>query len=59
MRRSNKKSTVGKILMRSIVMQNIEYLLNGSRYIAQMSRGERGNRLPLPVGATSNEALTL
>ena len=42
-----------------MVMQNIEYLLTGSRYVDPMRREGTGNRHPPPVGETTNEALTL
>ena len=55
MNRRSKNATVETILRRAISLPNVEYLLNGMRYIAQMvSRGEVER---LPVGTTTNEAL--
>ena len=51
----NKNATVETILRRAISLPNVEYLLNGSRYIAQ--RESTGDVVRLPVGATTNEAL--
>ena len=59
MRRIIKKSNVGEILRRSVATRNVEYLLNGRRYIAQLRREGLANRPPLPIGTTINEALTL
>ena len=57
MRRRNKTSTAEAILRRSIATKNIEYIRNGSRYVAQMTKEGPGNRLP--AGATIHEALSL
>ena len=54
MSRMNKSATVETILRRAISLPNVEYLLNGSRYIAQ--RESSGDVARLPVGATMDEA---
>ena len=55
MSRRNKSATAETILRRAIALPNAEYLLNGSRYIAQ--REARGDDVRLPIGTTTDEAL--
>ena len=56
-RRRNKNADVETILRRSLAIPNIEYLLNGSRYLVQI--GARREGVCLPIGTTTNEALTV
>ena len=55
MARRHKDATVETILRRAITPENIEYLLNGSIFLASKLPGERGI---YPIGTTTNEALT-
>ena len=54
MGRRNKKSSAGQILQRALDPQNIEYLLNGSRFLRNQS-GMAG--VDYPIGASGNEAM--
>ena len=55
MARRHKDATVETILRRATTPENIEYLLNGSIFLASKLPGERGI---YPIGTTTNEALT-
>ena len=56
MRRKNKGVEVRTMLARAVIPSNVEYLLNGSRYI--MARGIKQGQ-SLPVGTATNEALAI
>ena len=54
MRRMDKSATAETILRRAIATPNVDYILNGSRYIGQ--REARSDDARLPIGKTTNEA---